>query len=85
MKANCRKDCSLVTFVWETIWGGKTWACFLVSAQSMSGRMYKKLEASVARGDGNRCLNSRVGGRLYSIPHWMLCHVNALPLGNHFN
>ena len=40
---------------------------FFVSAQNVSGRIYKKLEALVACGNGNGCLNSRVGGRLSSI------------------
>lgn len=38
---------------------------FCVSAQNVSGRIYKKLEALVACGNGNNCLNSRIGGRLF--------------------
>ena len=55
---------------------------FFVSAQNVSGRIYKKLEALVACGNGNGCLNSRVGGRLSSICCSTLCHMNVFQFQN---
>ena len=66
--------------------GRKTICIFFgVSAQNVSGIIYKKLEALVACGNGNSCLNSRVGGRLSSICCSVLCHMKVFPFQNNFN